>query len=70
MEIVKYNFSYMFYYSERPNTFAQRKLIDNVSEKIKKRRLQEIINLQQKHSLLKNQESIDKKYRRFCENNA
>ena len=62
MEIVKYNFSYMFYYSERPNTFAQRKLIDNVSEEIKKRRLQEIINLQQKHSLLKNQESIDKRY--------
>ena len=62
METVKYNFSYMFYYSERPNTFAQRQLVDNISEKIKKRRLQEIINLQQKHSLFKNQMDIDKKY--------
>ncbi len=62
METVKYNFSYMFYYSGRPNTFAQRQLVDNISEKIKKRRLQEIINLQQKHSLLRNQMDIDKKY--------
>ena len=43
MESVKYHFSYMFFYSERPNTFAQRKLLDNVPEKIKKRRLQEIL---------------------------
>ena len=62
MEIVKYHFSYMFYYSERPNTFAQRKLQDNVSLEIKKRRLQEIINLQHKHSLMRNKQSINKKY--------
>ena len=62
MEQVKYNFSYMFYYSERPNTFAQRKLIDNVPLHIKKQRLQEIIDLQQHHSLLRNQKNIGKKY--------
>ena len=62
MDIVKYNFSYMFYYSERPNTFAQRKLVDNIPENIKKRRLQEIIDKQQQHSLFRNQFSIDKKY--------
>ena len=62
MEIVKYHFSYMFYYSERPNTFAQRKLQDNVSLEVKKRRLQEIINLQQQHSLIRNEHSINKKY--------
>ena len=62
MDIVKYHFSYMFYYSERPNTFAQRKLQDNVSMEIKKRRLQEIINLQQKHSLMRNKHSINKKH--------
>jgi len=62
MEIVKYNFSYMYYYSERPNTFAQRKLVDNIPEQIKKRRLQEIVDKQQQHSLYKNQFSIDKKY--------
>ena len=58
MDFVKYNFSYMFFYSERPNTFAQRKLIDNVPIKIKKQRLSEIIDLQQKHSLIKNQNFI------------
>ena len=62
MDIVKYNFSYMFYYSERPNTFAQRKLTDNISLDVKKRRLQEIINKQQKHSLFRNQACVDKKY--------
>ena len=62
MEIVKYHFSYMFYYSERPNTFAQRKLQDNVALETKKRRLQEIINLQQQHSLIRNEHSINKKY--------
>ena len=50
----------MFYYSERPNTYAQRKLTDDVPELIKKRRLQEIIDLQQKHSLLRNQLNIGK----------
>ena len=62
MEKVKYNFSYMFYYSERPNTFAQRKLTDNIPLEIKKRRLKEIINAQTKHSLYRNQACIDKKY--------
>ncbi len=62
MEKVKYNFSYMFYYSERPNTFAQRKLTDDIPLEIKKRRLKEIINAQTKHSLYRNQACIDKKY--------
>jgi len=62
MEKVKYHFSYMFYYSERPNTFAERKLQDNVAEVVKKRRLQEIINLQQKHSLLRNQQAVSNNY--------
>ena len=62
METVKYNFSYMFYYSERPNTFAQRKLKDNIPTKVKKRRLQEIIDIQQQHSLFRNQHCVSKKY--------
>ncbi|MAQ31112.1 MAG: tRNA (N6-isopentenyl adenosine(37)-C2)-methylthiotransferase MiaB [Flavobacteriales bacterium] len=62
METVKYNFSYMFHYSERPNTFAQRKLRDNVPEKVKKRRLQEIIDAQQKHSLYRNQLCLGRNY--------
>ncbi len=67
MEVVKYNFSYMFYYSERPNTLAQRKYDDNVPLNVKKRRLQEIIDLQQKHSLWRNQKKIERKYQVLIE---
>lgn len=42
---VKYDFAFMFKYSERPNTFAQRKYPDDIPEKVKSRRLQEIIDL-------------------------
>lgn len=52
MEYVKYDFGYMFYYSERPNTFAARKLVDDIPEETKKRRLNEIIKLQRAHSAL------------------
>lgn len=51
MEQVKYDFGYMFKYSERPGTPAAKNLADDVPENIKLKRLQEIINLQQKHSL-------------------
>lgn len=54
MEFVKYDFAYMFAYSERPNTLAQRKLKDDVLEEDKKRRLQEVIKMQNKHSLERN----------------
>jgi tRNA-2-methylthio-N6-dimethylallyladenosine synthase len=51
MEYVKYSFGYMFAYSERPGTLAARKLDDDIPEKVKKRRLSEVVELQQKHSL-------------------
>ena len=60
MEAVKYDFGYMFSYSERPNTQAQRKLNDDVSKETKKRRLQEIIDLQMKHSFIRNKEQVGK----------
>ena len=47
MEYVAYDFGYMFSYSERPGTLAARKMEDDVPEAIKKRRLQEIVDLQQ-----------------------
>lgn len=50
MEYVKYDFGFMFMYSERPGTMAARKLEDDIPEAVKKRRLNEIIELQQKHS--------------------
>jgi len=58
MEYVKYDFGFMFAYSERPGTLAARKLEDDVPEAIKKRRLTEIIGMQQKHSLYRNQSYI------------
>ncbi len=58
MNYVKYDFGYMFKYSERPNTLAQRKYKDDIDEKIKSKRLTEIINLQQKHSLYNNKKNI------------
>ena len=60
MEYVKYDFGFMFNYSERPNTQAQRKLEDDIPENIKKRRLKEIIALQMQHSYLRNQEHVGK----------
>lgn len=48
MEYVKYDFGYMFAYSERPGTMAARKMEDDVPEAVKKRRLQEIVDLQQR----------------------
>ena len=53
MEYVQYDFGYMFAYSERPGTMAERKFEDDVPEKVKKRRLQEIVDLQQKHSKIR-----------------
>lgn len=50
MEYVEYDFGYMFAYSERPGTLAARKMEDDVPEETKKRRLQEIVDLQQKLS--------------------
>ncbi len=46
MRYVKYNFGFMYKYSERPGTLAERKLEDDVPEDIKKRRLTEIVQLQ------------------------
>ncbi|MFI2742955.1 tRNA (N6-isopentenyl adenosine(37)-C2)-methylthiotransferase MiaB [Zhouia sp. PK063] len=60
MEYVKYDFGFMFAYSERPGTLAARKMEDDVPEEIKKRRLTEIINLQQKHGLYRTKEHVGK----------
>jgi tRNA-2-methylthio-N6-dimethylallyladenosine synthase len=61
MNEIKYSFGYMFKYSERPGTLAARKLTDNIEESIKKRRLQEIVDLQQVHSLERTKEYLNKK---------
>jgi tRNA-2-methylthio-N6-dimethylallyladenosine synthase len=49
MSYVKYQFGYMFKYSERPGTVAARKLEDDISEEIKQKRLAEVVELQRGH---------------------
>lgn len=60
MAISKFDFSYMYKYSERPGTLAQKKMQDDVPEAVKSRRLSEIIDLQNKMSLDNNQAYIGK----------
>ncbi|OYX23852.1 MAG: tRNA (N6-isopentenyl adenosine(37)-C2)-methylthiotransferase MiaB [Flavobacteriales bacterium 32-35-8] len=59
MDYVKYNFGYMFTYSERPGTMAERKMEDDVPEEIKKRRLQDIVDLQREHSEIRTKEHLN-----------
>ncbi len=58
MELVRYDHAYMFMYSERPDTYAARKYEDDVPEEVKKRRLSEIIELQNRISLERNENEI------------
>jgi tRNA-2-methylthio-N6-dimethylallyladenosine synthase len=58
MDYVKYDFGFMFAYSERPGTLAARKIEDDVPEEIKKKRLNEIIQKQQEHSLYRTEQFI------------
>jgi len=60
MEYVKYDFGYMFAYSERPGTLAERKMEDDVPVAIKKSRLSEIVALQQKHSAFRTKQHLGK----------
>ena len=62
MDKVIFDFGYMFKYSERPNTPAQRKWEDDVAEEIKQKRLAQIIEKQMAHSLIRNKEAIGKTY--------
>jgi tRNA-2-methylthio-N6-dimethylallyladenosine synthase len=67
MEEVRYDFAYLFKYSERPGTLAQRKYADDVPEETKLRRLQEVIALQQKYSAEKVKEAVGKIHRVLIE---
>ncbi len=62
MEEVRYEMAYMFYYSERPGTLAAKRYEDDIPTKVKKKRLQEIIHLQNGHSLERNKKDIGNVY--------
>lgn len=67
MDEVNFDFAYMFFYSERPGTPAARKLKDDISLELKKQRLQQIIDKQNEHSLLRNQLDVGKIYKVLIE---
>ncbi len=70
MDHVKYDFGFMFTYSERPGTMAARKLVDDVPEAVKKRRLEEIIALQRRHSLYRTKKYLGKTEEVLIENSS
>jgi tRNA-2-methylthio-N6-dimethylallyladenosine synthase len=70
MEYAKYDYSYMFYYSERPGTLAERRYNDDVPLAVKKRRLQEVVEMQNRLSLESNQRDIGKTFKILIEGNS
>ena len=67
MDAVQFDFSYMFFYSERPGTLAEKKFKDDVELDIKKRRLSEVIQKQTAHSLARNKQDIGKVHKVLVE---
>jgi tRNA-2-methylthio-N6-dimethylallyladenosine synthase len=70
MEYGRYDMSYMFFYSERPGTLAQRRYQDDIPQPVKKRRLQEIVELQNRLSLESNQRDVGKVFKVLVEGNS
>ncbi|WP_273274077.1 tRNA (N6-isopentenyl adenosine(37)-C2)-methylthiotransferase MiaB [Maribacter polysiphoniae] len=60
LDYVKYDYGYMFSYSERPGTMAARKMKDDVPNEVKQRRLSEIIALQREHCMLRTKRHVGK----------
>lgn len=67
MEYSRYDMSYMFFYSERPGTLAERRYTDDIPEEIKKKRLQEVVKVQGNLSLDSNKKDIGKIYKVLIE---
>jgi len=62
MKQVKYDFAYMYKYSERPKTLAERKYEDDVPDDVKGRRLTEIVDLQSEHGRERTEAMVGKEY--------
>jgi tRNA-2-methylthio-N6-dimethylallyladenosine synthase len=65
-----YDFSYMFMYSERPGTLAARRYEDDVPQEAKRKRLEEIVALQNRLSLESNQKDLGKTFKVLIEGNS
>lgn len=70
MQHSRYDLSYMFIYSERPGTLAARRYKDDVPDDVKKRRLTEIVNLQNQLSLDSNRQDIGKTFKVLIEGDS
>jgi tRNA-2-methylthio-N6-dimethylallyladenosine synthase len=67
MKEVVYEFAYMYKYSERPKTLAERKFEDDVPEAVKQKRLEEIIAIQHENSFVRNKASLGKTFKVLVE---
>lgn len=70
MDAVKYDFAYMFFYSERPGTLAAKKFPDDIPDDVKKRRLEEVIEKQRLHSLERNMLDVGKVHKVLVEGSS
>jgi tRNA-2-methylthio-N6-dimethylallyladenosine synthase len=70
MDRVKFDFSYMFFYSERPGTLAAKKFPDDVEVEVKQRRLKEVIDKQTQHSAISNRRGHGKIFKVLIEGNS
>jgi len=62
MEYCKFDLAYLYYYSERPGTLAARRMKDDIPLDVKKRRLQELVDLYRSHSLESMQKEVGKTF--------
>jgi tRNA-2-methylthio-N6-dimethylallyladenosine synthase len=69
-EYCEYDLAYMYFYSERPGTLAQRRFADDVPLETKKRRLQEIVDLHRMHSLKSMQRDLGKTFKVLIEGDS
>ncbi|MFZ1529340.1 MAG: tRNA (N6-isopentenyl adenosine(37)-C2)-methylthiotransferase MiaB [Ferruginibacter sp.] len=67
MEYCQYDLAYMYYYSERPGTLAQRRFEDDIPLETKKRRLQDLVDLHRIHSLQSMQKDVGKTFKVLIE---
>ena len=70
MQAAQYDYSYMYFYSERPGTLAAKRYEDDIPEEVKKRRLQEIVDVQWTLSNESNRRDVGKSFEVLIEGDS
>ena len=70
MQAAQYDYSYMYFYSERPGTLAAKRYEDDIPEAVKKRRLQEIVDVQWTLSNESNRRDVGKSFEVLIEGDS